>query len=136
MRLAGLKQLRRHPPTTITKPAGNPGQKGKFMSTSNNTTMNNQETHEAGVISSPYREKLISMTFTPYDVPTAEWRDAVRQYGTWKTKQERREILRRIFEEMEKVSVDGERPTCEFGDGRGEMYWRDHPYFQERLSLH
>jgi hypothetical protein len=42
---------------------------------------------------------------------------------------EERENLRRYFEQIEKES--NERVTYDGGDGRGAMYWRDHPYFQE-----
>jgi hypothetical protein len=48
------------------------------------------------------------------------------------TEEEGREDLRRYFEQIEEES--DERPTYDGGDGRGEMYWRDHPHFQEGLS--
>jgi hypothetical protein len=51
-----------------------------------------------------------------------------RHVDVW-TEEEEREDLRRYFEQVEKES--DERPTYDGGDGRGEMYWRDHPFFQE-----
>jgi hypothetical protein len=56
-----------------------------------------------------------------------------RHVDIW-TEEEERENLRRHFEQIEKES--NQRVTYDGGDGRGEMYWRDHPYFQEGLSLH
>jgi hypothetical protein len=51
-----------------------------------------------------------------------------RHVDIW-TDEEEREKLRIHFEQIEKES--NERATYDGGDGRGEMYWRDHPYFQE-----
>jgi hypothetical protein len=51
-----------------------------------------------------------------------------RHIDIW-TEEEEREDLRRYFEQVEKET--DERPTYDGGDGRGEMYWRDHPFFQE-----
>jgi hypothetical protein len=51
-----------------------------------------------------------------------------RHVDIW-TEEEERENLRRHFEQIEKES--NERVTYDGGDGRGEMYRRDHPYFQE-----
>jgi hypothetical protein len=45
------------------------------------------------------------------------------------TEEEEREDLRLHLEHIEKQG--DERPTYDGGDGRGPMYWRDHPYFQE-----
>ena len=56
-----------------------------------------------------------------------------RHVDIW-TEEEEREDLRHYFERIEEES--DERPTYDGGDGRGEMYWRDHPYFQEGLSFH
>ena len=51
-----------------------------------------------------------------------------RRVDIW-TEEEERENLQSHFEQIEKGS--NERATYDGGDGRGEMYWRDHPYFQE-----
>ncbi len=51
-----------------------------------------------------------------------------RHVDIW-TEEEEREDLRCYFEQVEKES--DESPTYDFGDSRGEMYWRDHPFFQE-----
>jgi len=55
--------------------------------------------------------------------------NAIDRYVEIITEAEEREDLRSYFEEVEKES--DERPTYDGGDGRGEMYWRDHPFFQE-----
>ena len=55
--------------------------------------------------------------------------DAINRHVDIWTEEEERENLRRHFEQIEKES--NERVTYDGGDGRGEMYWRDHPYFQE-----
>jgi hypothetical protein len=60
--------------------------------------------------------------------------DAMKRHVIITTEEEERENLRRYFEQVEKES--NERITYDGGDGRGEMYWRDHPYFQEGLNLH
>jgi hypothetical protein len=54
--------------------------------------------------------------------------DAINRYVIITTEAEEREALRRYGEQIEKES--DERPTYDGGDGRGELYWRDHPYFQ------
>jgi hypothetical protein len=51
-----------------------------------------------------------------------------RHVDIW-TEEEERENLRIHFEQIEQES--NERVTYDGGDGRGEMYWRDHPFFQE-----
>jgi hypothetical protein len=51
-----------------------------------------------------------------------------RRVDIW-TEEEEREDLRRYFEQVEEES--DERPTYDGGDGCGEVYWRDHPFFQE-----
>ena len=55
--------------------------------------------------------------------------NAINRHVVIRTEEEERENLRRHFEQIEKES--NERVTYDAGDGRGEMYWRDHPYFQE-----
>jgi hypothetical protein len=45
------------------------------------------------------------------------------------TEEDEHERLQDHLEQIEKES--DERPTYDGGDGRGEMYWRDHPFFQE-----
>jgi hypothetical protein len=60
--------------------------------------------------------------------------DAIKRLVIIATKVEVREKLQHQFEEIEEES--NERPICDVGDGRGPMYWRHHPYFQERPSLH
>jgi hypothetical protein len=60
--------------------------------------------------------------------------EAINRYVIITTKEEERENLRRYFEQIEKES--NERVTYDGGDGRGEMYWRDHPYFQEGWRDH
>jgi hypothetical protein len=55
--------------------------------------------------------------------------NAIDRYVVITTEAEEGENLRSYFEEVEKEG--GERPTYDGGDGRGEMYWRDHPFFQE-----
>jgi hypothetical protein len=51
-----------------------------------------------------------------------------RHVDIW-AEEEEREDLRSYFEQIEEDS--DERPTYDGGDGCGEMYWRDHAYFQE-----
>jgi hypothetical protein len=51
-----------------------------------------------------------------------------RAIDIW-TEEEEHEVLQRHFEQVEEES--DERPTYYGGDGRGPMYWRDHPFFQE-----
>jgi hypothetical protein len=54
-----------------------------------------------------------------------------RHVDIW-TEEEERESLRIHFEQIEKKSKKStKRLTYDGGDGRGEMYWRDHPFFQE-----
>jgi hypothetical protein len=53
--------------------------------------------------------------------------NAINRYVIITTEAEEREDLRRYFEQVEKES--DERPTYDGGDGRGPMYWRDHPHF-------
>jgi hypothetical protein len=55
--------------------------------------------------------------------------NAIDRHEIITTEAEERESLQRYFEQIEKES--NERVTYDGGDGRGEMYWRDHPYFQE-----
>ena len=55
--------------------------------------------------------------------------DAINRHVNIWTEEEERENLRRHFEQIEKES--NERVTYDGGDGRGEMYWREHPFFQE-----
>jgi len=55
--------------------------------------------------------------------------NAINRHVVIRTEEEERESLRRDFEQIEKES--SERVTYDGGDGCGEMYWRDHPYFQE-----
>ncbi len=55
--------------------------------------------------------------------------DAINRHVNIWTEGEERENLRRHFEQIEKES--NERVTYDGGDGRGEMYWREHPFFQE-----
>jgi hypothetical protein len=55
--------------------------------------------------------------------------EAINRYVIVTTEEEEREDLRRHFEQIEKES--NERITYDGGDGRGEMYWRDHPFFQD-----
>jgi hypothetical protein len=54
--------------------------------------------------------------------------DAINRHVEITTEAEERESIRRYLELVEERS--SERPTYDAGDGVGEMYWRDHPYFK------
>jgi hypothetical protein len=60
--------------------------------------------------------------------------DAIKRRVIITTEAEEREKLQYQFEQIEEES--NERPIYDAGDGRGPMYWRDHPYFHEGPSLH
>jgi hypothetical protein len=60
--------------------------------------------------------------------------DAIKRHVDVWTEFEEHERLRRYLEEIE--AETDERPTYDAGDGRGSMYWRDHPHFQDNVSLH
>jgi hypothetical protein len=59
--------------------------------------------------------------------------DAIKRRVIITTEAEEREKLQHRLEQIEEES--DERPFYDAGDGRGPMYWRDHPYFQERPTL-
>ena len=60
--------------------------------------------------------------------------EAIKRHVVVRTEAEEREIVRQFLEQAERES--DERAIYDAGDGRGPMYWRDHPHFQAAVSLH